>query len=937
MSKQINLAYCIENSNIAKEIEQDLKSADYTFNHIACDERGASMGEKLSEISGKIILLVSDNFLRSVTCMKEGQTWFQSIDPSRLLPIVIDGRVEENGVYKTVPTSFAKVSNVIKYMNFWQEKYLELRKNKREGQEEEVDLKDVRTISSEVGEFLRHIRTTNYLTYLDFQNNRYEQFFRWTNDMSTHENFVTNKQATPPEEVVPVTEITDEAVAKGENVEDALDNAALETTTPEDTITEEISSVASDIELAKPEPLNIPVVTIPSKINEIAEVVEEPETIIGDIQDENLSEVLDSSVDISDLDTLSTEEVVEENEFDSLINEIVIEEHENEEGEGVYLEDLNEDLFAEEEELEEEETVTAESLMISGDLVAKENETQISDEDKRHAIESFLHDSRNSLAKGKVPAALNILKNGTEKYPEELNLRYYYAFVLANSAANPEAAKKEIEIVLEQSPNHADANYLAGEIAELEEDFFKDKGYYQRVVVLDDSYPNVNYRLASILAKRFRGQDEAAKDYFKVAAKQDKSNIDALFQLAHLYETKLKNNEKAEKYYHKVLRSEADNSDAFMGLARVAKANEDEERALNYYKKAVEIDTNLATHSNQRKFAPKLVIPAVSPVLKAKDLRLKELEADIVRLQNKLSEMEEAADKQSDDQKKISSSIHKISGTGNGSMEVVSNPDTLEIIEKKVDKVVFITGATSGIGRATAELFARNGYRLIITGRRAERLENLRVEFEAEYQANIKTLNYDVRNPISVKEAVQSLEGDWRNVDILINNAGLAKGFAPIQEGDMRDWEQMIDTNIKGLLYMTRAVSPHMVERRGGHIINVCSTAEHEVYPNGNVYCATKHAVDALTKSMRIDLHKHNIRVSQVSPGHVEETEFALVRFDGDSERAKIYDDFKPLTSSDVAETIYFMATRPAHVNIQDVLLMGTQQASSNHVDRSGR
>jgi NADP-dependent 3-hydroxy acid dehydrogenase YdfG len=253
-------------------------------------------------------------------------------------------------------------------------------------------------------------------------------------------------------------------------------------------------------------------------------------------------------------------------------------------------------------------------------------------------------------------------------------------------------------------------------------------------------------------------------------------------------------------------------------------------------------------------------------------------------------------------------------------------------------KTVLITGGTSGIGKATAELFATNGFRVIITGRRNDRLNELKNEFSKEYETDIHTLNFDVRNVEDVKQAIDQLPADWKEIDILINNAGKAKGLDPIHEGRLEHWEEMIDTNIKGLLYLTRAVAPGMVERGHGHIINVCSTAGKEVYPNGNVYCATKHAVDALTTGMRLDLHAHNIRVSQVAPAHVEETEFAEVRFDGDKERgAKVYENFQPLRSPDVAETIYFIATRPAHVNIQDVVMLGTQQASSTVIDRSGR
>jgi len=215
----------------------------------------------------------------------------------------------------------------------------------------------------------------------------------------------------------------------------------------------------------------------------------------------------------------------------------------------------------------------------------------------------------------------------------------------------------------------------------------------------------------------------------------------------------------------------------------------------------------------------------------------------------------------------------------------------------KFSKKIMITGATSGIGKATATLYAKRGYDLIITGRREERLLELKQKLKRKYAVRVKALVFDVREMSAAKQAYNKLDKDWKNIDILVNNAGLAKGLAPIHKGKVEDWEQMIDTNIKGLLYMTRLVTPGMVKRNSGHVLNVCSTAGHEVYPNGNVYCATKHAVDALTKSMRIDLHKHGIKVSQVSPGHVEQTEFALVRFDGDVKKSKIYEQFTPLTT----------------------------------------
>ena len=251
-----------------------------------------------------------------------------------------------------------------------------------------------------------------------------------------------------------------------------------------------------------------------------------------------------------------------------------------------------------------------------------------------------------------------------------------------------------------------------------------------------------------------------------------------------------------------------------------------------------------------------------------------------------------------------------------------------------MNKCVLITGATSGIGLATAREFAIHGYNLILTARREDRLKEVSDELSLNTTIEVQTLCFDIRDQKACATAMATIT---KPIDILVNNAGLARGLDFIHEGDLTHWEEMIDTNLKGLLYMTRIISPGMVERKSGHIINLCSTAGKEVYPKGNVYCATKFAVEALTKAIRADLYTHGIRVSQVSPGHVEETEFARVRFDWDTEKANIYKDFNPLTSKDVAEAIYFIASRPPHVNVQDILMMGTQQAGSTMVDRTGR
>jgi 3-hydroxy acid dehydrogenase/malonic semialdehyde reductase len=248
--------------------------------------------------------------------------------------------------------------------------------------------------------------------------------------------------------------------------------------------------------------------------------------------------------------------------------------------------------------------------------------------------------------------------------------------------------------------------------------------------------------------------------------------------------------------------------------------------------------------------------------------------------------------------------------------------------------IALITGATAGIGKATAQEFASKGYDLIITGRREDRLSALKQELTETYKVQVLDLCFDVREEQQVKQAIDSLPEPFKAIDVLVNNAGLAAGLAPIQDGEFGHWERMIDTNIKGLLYVTKHVANLMIPRKKGHIINIGSIAGKEVYANGNVYCATKHAVDALNKGMRIDLLPHHIKVSAVNPGMVE-TEFSVVRFDGDEERAKkVYENIAPLKPEDIAETIYWMASRPSHVNINDILIMPTIQANATTVLR---
>ncbi len=257
---------------------------------------------------------------------------------------------------------------------------------------------------------------------------------------------------------------------------------------------------------------------------------------------------------------------------------------------------------------------------------------------------------------------------------------------------------------------------------------------------------------------------------------------------------------------------------------------------------------------------------------------------------------------------------------------------TKKVVQMK--KIALITGATSGIGKATALTLAANGFDLIITGRREELLDELSVNIRSETAAEVITLCFDVRALNEVKKAIESLHGKWENIDLLVNNAGLAVGLEPVNSGVIDDWERMIDTNVKGLLYISRLITPGMVARESGHIINISSIAAHEAYPNGAAYCGSKSAVRAITKAMRIELLPFGVKVSSISPGMVD-TEFSKVRFKGDKERAaNVYKGLTPLYAPDVAEAILFMATRPKHVNIDEMIIMPTDQGSARDFRR---
>lgn len=436
----------------------------------------------------------------------------------------------------------------------------------------------------------------------------------------------------------------------------------------------------------------------------------------------------------------------------------------------------------------------------------------------------------------------------------------------------------------------------------------------------------------------------------------ENDDIDVLFSLAQT-ETEESDYTNALHYYEKILAIDPFNGRALLGAARLlsqhfedryaqadmlyrrAIAFNDESARLNY-----EYGLFLRQHFGEYRKAAELMRQAVEldPYLDVAYLELAHCQkylgqTDVAKASYLQACALNAHQFQSPENDVVFGILRAPSLSD--STDAAQQEPQFEVKNPNEDTVVLVTGATSGIGRAIAERFASEGYRVIITGRREHRLYEVRDDLKNRYEnIHLQPLCFDVRDPDALKNALAKLPEAWQNVDVLINNAGLAKGASPVHEGVLDDWEEMIDTNIKGLLYITRAIVPSMVKRQRGHIINIGSLAAKEVYPNGNVYCATKAAVDTLTKALRLELHNKNVRVSVINPGMVEETEFSKVRYHGDEEKAaKVYQDFNALKSKDIADVVHFIASRPEYIDIQDIVLSGTQQGGTNVVDRSGR
>jgi len=855
----LNLGYCIDNVQTAEALEERLSAAQFQIHHIygKQDQAGGSLSEQLLGSPHPTLLLISDNFLKSVACMS-GSLQLLQRKKDDILPLIIDG-FDKSEPKKVIHTQFERVSDIIQYINYWQEQYLDLRRQKRQldlNTEEAFHkyLRDVRSISGEAGEFLRLLRNMSFYRIEEFSEHNYQALFRFLGKESEWESASD----------IPVMPFRKEGASAG----------------PESSIISQIPGMdllPKDQEVPSAQPEFEPKPK-PDPVERKARI----DQLIASGQKEEAIRLLDESLT----------------------------------------------------------------------------------DDPQSA--SFLFQK-----------ALLLSRMGGEKTPEAI---------------------QTLDQLLQVRPVHLEGRFLRAELKEKENDHVGARHDYERVLDLDPDHPTASLRLGILLAHYFKNEPLEAARVLQVAIRKEPQNADAPYQYALLLKNQLRQLESALPQFEKAISLNPDNAYARLDLAYTLRELGREEDAYEAYQMALELEPHLRTEKKdqyffvqpkvgdgfqrqQESFSSETGFPSPTPEEK-QDPPTEEPPHSPPSISNgvgrqELPEEEKESTKQESVRPQTPQAETLHSETEDRFPEDAAAPElempveepeednTINALKDNLQKLelllaerrrrekealeahmasqtnkqtVLITGATSGIGRATARKFAENGYRIIVTGRRSDRLMGMKEQFSEELEKpDIYPLPFDVRDLGSIQLALNRLPEEWRRVDILINNAGKAKGLDPIHQGNIEHWNEMIDTNLKGLLFLTRAISPGMVERRKGHIINVGSIAGKEVYPKGGVYCATKFGVEALTKGMRLDFHPYGIRVGQVSPGHVEETEFALVRFDGDDQKARIYEDFQPLRASNVAEAIFFMATQPPHVNIQDILLMGTQQASATIIDRSGR
>ncbi len=798
----IVLAYCLDNSNKVDEIQGQLSAAQMTFSHIYGNDNleEATLAERLADTTDPVLLIISDNFLKSAQCMGLGIELLQK-KSNQILPVVIDGieKDDQTGEMKTVETNFDRVSDIIKYINYWQDQYLDLRRKKR--QIENLDeklynarLKRLRDISSEVGEFLRLLRSMNHLTEEAFKANGFEQFFRFIDDSDAWKRFKSNQSI---DTQTPTPSMVEETVS------DPIKND-----------TEHEAAPIPEMELFRPPATEMETVTETDATVALAEELE--------------------------VTTEAAPEAVEEQEVEADLEE-----------------SIQEEIIAEITAPKEEE----EEPVVPVDPGPQSKETI---ELVKEGLEHF--------EAGRIDEALVVMGQAVEQDPDDPKLRYHYALMLLKDNRDMGGAADQLRLVVEAEPDNIEALMLLGKIAEQNKDFALARWNYEKILEIDPEHKEVYSKIGNVILNHFEDQKEVAATYFQQAIKNNPENVAATYRYAKLLQDNGNNPEQAIQFYKKVIELKPGHAQAYLEVSRIYEQIGDLSMASEYYEQALAIDSDLRDDNLQNRIKMVVASPTPPPPLKEEieneENTIELIKQNLLRLEVLLKEKKEEVVEEEE--------------------EVIPPPPPVK------DIVVFISGATEAIGKAVAEKFADESFRILLNGSDADQLANLKNELETAYHTEVEIIPFDVRNRQDAAIAFGMLESPWQNVDILINYAG-STPIPTFGQGDnVGQWEQAIDTSVKSLLYLSRLISPKMISRQRGHIINIGSA------PGSTA----QYAVDSLTKSMAIDLKQHQVKVSQISLGDVR--------------------------AEDIAEAIYFIATAPAGMNVQDLVLTGFDTAGKH-------
>ncbi|MEL6867548.1 MAG: SDR family NAD(P)-dependent oxidoreductase, partial [Bacteroidota bacterium] len=817
--KKFILAYCADNRSAANKIDADLQAAGIQFEHLPIQEADSQgdLGQRLQKTSKPVLLLISDNFLKSAACMNNIMLHLQNLERSnRVMVVIVDGYYFSNAAgAQHIPTTFERVSNVIQYMNYWQEQYLDMRKRRRSISAEQegvfnARLRVIRGISTEIGEFLRYLRGIDYLKHQQFTHDRYRVFFERTGQQQLYTSFALTQMEEEPEE-----------------------KPAQENNAPSPNVPSENSNLANPASDSSPSP------TFPGEQtdshNEEGEEEGKEDPTPGQVESPTpptvtpqvFSEEIPTTDEVLDVENpQQSDQVVESNAGipSSIIDAIMEEEERDMEASVEEEEELSEkesyDLLQSIYEEEEEETI-AEEQSPTAEVAPPSHEEAIDTEPEEDLPMSDIEDWEDQLEEaeelfedGHAEQGLERMQELIHQYPDHIEIRYAYAQVLHTYLNKPDAAIAQLETLGERYPTEVRAQILIGEIAESQGNYELAIAHYEEALNRNPDIPGVDFQLGMLIAEYQEGKEKLAARYLKRALKKDKDDPETNYQYAVLLNEQLDKTPKAIKLFERCLELNPEHPFANYDLALIYYNEGQLDLASEYYEQAYLINPELKTPANDLAFG--------------------------MKQQEKVAKLEQS----------VSQTLAKAAG-GMEPQEVVTTPVVEVAVEEEVDEMieeleeldvhvevaeeveeeepepveeaalVLITGATSGIGRATAQLFAKEGYRLLLTGRRQDRLEAMQQSFEELYGSRPEILAFDVRDANAAQKAIDDLPAALKDIDILINNAGLAKGFAPIHEGELRHWEQMIDTNIKGLLYMSRLISPFMVERKRGFIINV--------------------------------------------------------------------------------------------------------------------